>query len=134
MSIHYILKKNTKMKFALHSAFVLQLQLKCMGRVSKSFHFENKGNHIKNGNLNQEPSYINTYTPNRRELNLHTPAGGRKTFSLPRNSPANEKLSYLAKESCHHPKFFKIVSPSFYLSFIKGSSFLLFSRLAYGLP
>ena len=40
---------------------------------------------------------------NWKKLTLHTPAGGRKIFSLPSNSPANEKPPQSANEKLPPP-------------------------------
>ena len=49
---------------------------------------------------------------NRRKLILQIPAGGRKNFSLPSNSPANEKPPYSAnKKPPHSPKVTILNSP-----------------------
>ena len=62
-------------------------------------------------------------------------AGGRKAFSLPGNSPTNERLSQLSQWTAIDSFFKREKSlPSFFISFIKSSSLHFCWELALGLP
>lgn len=46
----------------------------------------------------QPPREADLASPNRKNLTLHTLAGGRKNIFLPSNSPTNGKLPHLANK------------------------------------